>query len=116
MLLTGVFTSLLMLSAPACAEANSWLVGNWLHTFDPDGDPPDRLTFSADGKFLTTEVSSGRQIEGLYVLTPGVIEVDLIRQGKVFMQLHLTYDVKQNKLYYKSDSTGNTSYYTKIKN
>ena len=38
-----------------------------------------------------------------------------MQNGKIFMRLELTYDAKKDKLYYKSESTGSTSYYTKIK-
>ena len=100
---------------PAAEGIDSWIVGNWLHTYDPDGDPPDKLTFSSDGKFVTTEVSSGRQVEGRYTLVQSAIKVDLMQKGKIFMRLELTYDAKKDKLYYKSESTGSTSYYTKIK-
>jgi hypothetical protein len=108
---------LMSFTGSAFASDSNWLLGNWIHTFDPDGDAQsDRLSFSDDGKFVTTEIASGRQIGGLYRVTPGAIKVDLVtQQGKVFMKLDLTYDEKKDRLYYKSDSTGNTSYYTKEK-
>jgi len=102
-------------AASIFSDDSSWLLGNWLHTYDPDGDTQDRLSFSENGKFITTEVSSGRQISGLYFVKPDVIKINLVEQGKIFMKLDLTYDDKRDRLYYKSDSTGNTSYYTKVK-
>ncbi|TCV87459.1 hypothetical protein [Sulfurirhabdus autotrophica] len=99
----------------ALAENNSWLIGNWLHTYDPDGDTQDRLTFAEDGKFTTTEVSSGRKIDGSYLVRTDMVKINLTRQEKIFMKIDLTYDESKSKLYYKSGKSGNTSYYTKMK-
>ena len=91
----------------------AWLNGEWLHTYDPDGDSDDILSFTSDGEFITTEVSSGKKIKGTYTLEPKVIKVELINKGRVFMKLDLTYDENKDKLYYKSKDTGNTSHYTR---
>ena len=112
--LSVVFILFASVSVASFAADNEWLFGNWLLTYDPDGDIQDRLTFQRGGQFITTEVSSGRQIEGIYTLTQGAVEVTLIQQGKMLLKFDLTYDQGRDKLYYRSNSTGKTSYYTKV--
>ena len=103
------------ISFNAIASDKGWLVGDWILTFDPDGDTKDRLTFKNGGQFISTEVSSGKQYKGLYSIKPKVIKVKLIHNGKTFLSLDLTYDEKKDKLYFKSNKTGTTSYYTKVR-
>ena len=111
----GVLIALSFTCLQVNAESNGWLIGNWQHTYDPDGDTQDRLTFTEEGKFITTEVSSGRRIVGFYLVRSDMVKVNLTHQDKIFMKFDLTFDENKNKLYYKSDKSGNTSYYTKIK-
>jgi len=108
-----VVAFLVILGAPTYAEDKSWLIGDWLLTYDPDGDTQDRITFTEDDGFITTEVSTGRQHKGIYLLKPGVITVHLFSQGRTFMKFDLQYDEKRDKLYFKG-STGSVSHYTKI--
>lgn len=113
----SLFLSLFVILIPlqSYAAGPDWLLGEWVMTFDPDGDTEDRLSFSRGGEFITTEASSGKKIKGMYFLKRDHIKVNLIYQGQIFMKLKLTFDEVKDKLYYYSSETGNTAYYTKIK-
>jgi len=112
-LLLALFVMLIPLQSYAVGP--DWLLGEWVMTFDPDGDTEDRLTFLKGGEFVTTETASGEKIKGMYSVKSDHIKVNLIYQGKLFMKLKLTFDKVKDKLYYYSSETGNTAYYTKIK-
>jgi len=105
---------LLIFSSAHASEDIAWLQGNWLLTYDPDGDTQDKLTFGNSNKFTTTEVSSGKQLKGTYEVSSESINVNLFFEGKSFMEFDLRYDDKKNKLYYVSDDAGSESHYTKI--
>ena len=96
------------------ASDSRWLLGKWVHTYDPDGDSKDVLTFGEEGRFYTTEVSTGREYEGKYYLLDGEIKINLYHQGRLFVILKLTHDENKDKLYFTSTNTDNTSYYTKL--
>lgn len=108
---------ILLASASFVVMANdkAWLVGDWILTFDPDGATKDRLTFESDGRFITTQVSTGKQYKGIYLVRPKAIQVKLARNGKIFMSFYLKYDEEKDRLYFTSSKTGATSYYTKLK-
>lgn len=103
-----------LFSAQSIAGKHDWVIGDWLHTFDPDGDTQDKLTFRSGGRFVTTEVKSRKTIDGMYFVKSDRVQVSLVRNDKIFMKLILTYDENKDRLYYMSEATGNTSYYTKM--
>jgi hypothetical protein len=105
---------ILGVSSASQAQDNSWLLGNWLLTYDPDNDTQDMLTFKQGGEFVTTEVGTDRQVKGVYFLKQDEILVKLFHNGKIAMSLTLAFDDKKDTLYYTSMNTGNTSYYTKM--
>ncbi len=101
---------LIQTSAAKSTEAqNDWLIGSWLLTYDPDGDPQDMLSFYPEGKFLATEVLSQRSIQGIYEVKQGIIEIAI---GQSF-EMQLAYDEVKDKLYFYSKETQKTSHYTK---
>lgn len=106
-----IASSLLAFSAISFAS-EEWLLGNWVMTYDPDGDTEDILSFYDDGRFVTTEQSTGNQIDGTYLLRSGKVQVSLISNGRTFMKFELTFEEQRDKLYYTSGGT--TSYYTKM--
>jgi hypothetical protein len=95
------------------AGQNDWLLGNWVHAYGPAGDMQDTLTFAAEGEFITTESASGKTIEGIYYVKSDYVQVYMIVQGKISLKLKLAYDSRKDRLYYHSEETGQTSYYTK---
>lgn len=95
------------------AEQNEWLLGNWVHAYGPSGDMQDTLTFAEEGEFITTESASGKTIEGIYFVKSDYVQVYMIEQGKISLKLKLAYDSRKDRLYYHSEETGQTSYYTK---
>ena len=109
------FVFLASVSLTVVAGGQEWLIGNWILTFDPDGDTKDRLTFEKDGQFITTKISSGKQYKGIYFIKPGAVKVKIIHNGRILLSFDLTYDENKDKLYFKSNKTGTTSYYTKVR-
>jgi hypothetical protein len=105
---------ILLVSPASYAQDTDWLIGNWLLTYDPDGDPQDMLTFKQNGEFITTEVSTNRQARGVYLLKSDKVLINLFHNGKMIMSANFTFDDKKDKLYYTSKKTGNTSHYTKM--
>lgn len=105
---------ILLVSPVSHAQDADWLIGNWLLTYDPDGDPQDMLTFKQGGEFITTDVSTKRQVRGMYLLKSDEVQINLFHNGKMVMSANLTFDEKKDKLYYTSRQTGNTSHYTKV--
>jgi hypothetical protein len=95
------------------AGQNEWLLGNWVHAYGPVGDMQDTLTFAEEGVFITTESTSGKTIEGVYYVKSDFVQVYMIVQGKISLKLKLAYDSRKDRLYYHSEETGQTSYYTK---
>jgi len=106
---------LAIFSSISVADSNTWLLGNWQMAYDPDGDTKDILTFSPGGQFVTTEASTGRKIQGNYIVKPGEVNVSLVQQGKVFMKLKLTYESSKDKLFYNPDNTNDPAYYAKLR-
>lgn len=111
----SLLLTLMLLSGQAISDDASWLYGNWLLTYDPDGDTQDRLTFTEENKFTTTEVATGKQFNGMYAIRGNTIYVSLLVNGKVFYKFELTFDDNKNKLYYKAKDSSTISYYTKVK-
>ena len=109
-----LITLLLIMSNAIYSQEKIWIEGKWLHTFDPDGDAQDEIQFFAGNKFKTVDVSSGKSFQGTYVLEKGQVKINLIHEGQIFFRLKLTFDNKRDKLYYYSEETGNTSYYTRL--
>lgn len=103
-----------LLSSQVIADEQQWIKGRWIHTYDPDGDVQDILTFGQDGRFMTKEVLTGRELEGKYYLMDGVIKINLYVDGQLFVILEMTHDEKKDRLYFTSKNTGNTAYYTKM--
>jgi hypothetical protein len=95
------------------AGQHEWLVGNWIHSYGPLGDMQDTLTFAAEGEFITTESASGKTIEGIYFVKSDYVQVYMLREGKISLKLKLAYDSRKDRLYYHSEESGETSYYTK---
>lgn len=111
----GIILLLIFFFSSAYAGPNDWLFGNWIHTYNPDGNAQDVLTFAKEGKFVSTELASGKLQEGIYFVKADYVQVYLVQEGKIFMKLKLSYDSRKDKLYFFSEKTGNTSYYTKHK-
>jgi hypothetical protein len=106
---------LIFFLSSAYAGPNDWLLGNWIHSYNPDGNAQDVLTFAGEGKFVSTELASGNTQEGIYFVKADYVQVYLVQKGKIVMKLKLSYDTRKDKLYFYSEKTGNTSYYTKHK-
>ena len=106
--------SMLLVSGLSFAGGNDWLLGNWKMAHDPDGDTRDIISFSKGGQFVTTEVSSGKQIKGMYFVKSSHVDVSLVYQGKTFKKLKLSYDDAKDKLYYNPKHAKDPAYYTKI--
>ena len=105
----------LLMSSATFAGSNDWLLGDWQMTYDPDGDTKDIVSFSEGSQFVTTEISSGKKIKGMYFVRSGHVSISLINQGKIFMKLKLKYDNAKKKLYYNPDNTSDPAYYTKVR-
>ena len=105
-----LFSTATFFNVPSAADS-SLLLGKWFHTYGPDGDTLDLLSFKESGKFVTTEVSPKRQIKGVYFMKKNLIKINLIYKGSIFSIIKLTFD--KNKLFYFSSDTGNSSDYIK---
>jgi len=105
----------IFLSGPAASNDISWLYGDWLLTYDPDGDTKDMLTFKKEGQFTTTEIATGKQYKGMYFVRNEKIKISLVDKGKIFFKFELTFDEKKEKIYHKSKDSNTISYYTRVK-
>ena len=94
--------------------SDDWLLGEWILAHDPDGDTQDKITFLPKNKFVSTELSTGRTVDGMYFLRSDKVKISILNRGKIVSNLELTFDNTGDKLYLKSDVTGSTSYYEKI--
>ena len=108
-----LFALLLIINGETFSQEKVWIEGSWLLTLDPDNDTQDEIQFLTGGRFKTTEVSQSKSLDGRYSLEKESVKIDLFHEGQVFYTLTLTYDEKRDKLYYYSEETGNTSYYTR---
>jgi len=91
------------------------ILGSWEMAYDPDGDTKDILTFQKGGAFSTTEVSSGKKLDGFFVVSGNVVKVSILHKGMIAAKMELQYDDKSDSLNYKSDQTKNVSTYKRIK-
>lgn len=98
------------------SAALAWLAGDWILTYDPDDSPKELFIFSTGNDLTMRGIKSCHQLKGTYTLQPKTktISIDLIYEGRIFAKKNLTYDELHERLYYKSDINGNTSYYTKL--
>jgi hypothetical protein len=100
-------------SSPVFADDQSWLVGKWEMSYDPDGNAKDWLQFSADGK-VTSISSSGAGPVGSYVVIGNQVQMTFtVKTRAVSMTLNMSPDRK--KLLNFSKRTGNTAEYTKVR-
>ena len=88
LLIVSLFIFFQFMSVNSIAGNTDWIQGDWLHTYDPDGDTQDRLSFRDGGQFTTTEVSTGKSINGMYFLKGNEVHINLVYQGKIFMKLN----------------------------
>ena len=102
-----------LISTESYSQNKDWLIGNWELTYDLDGDTKDIISFDDRGKFRTTEVSSGRSLEGIYFIKDQKIKISLVHAGKTFMKIDLSFDKNRDKLFYYSSDSETASYYTK---
>ena len=107
--------SFFILSGPVISEEMTWLHGDWLLTYDPDGDTQDKLTFKKGSQFITTEIKTGKKFNGMYVVRSNKIKINLLKSGKVFYKFNLSFDSKKDKLYYNAKDSDTISYYTRMK-
>lgn len=106
------FLSLLSFTL-AYAGGESWLVGKWELTQDPDGNEKDWIEFTADGQ-ATSIAPSGRRVSGEYVVRDNEVRTTYTVNGKT-IPITLTYSADKKKLLAYSKKTGNTSVYEKVR-
>ena len=111
----SLLLALMFLSGQVASEEIKWLHGDWLLTYDPDGDTQDKLSFKKGSQFITTEVATGKQYKGMYTVRNKKIKISLLKNGKVFYKFALTFDNSKDKLYYKDKDSNTISYYTRVK-
>jgi len=111
-----LFAAILMMACligPVVAADQSWLVGKWEMSFDPDGNEKDWLQFSADGKVVSISGGANGPV-GTYVVSGDQVQITFqLKTRSVSMTLAISPDKK--KLLNFSKRTGNTAEYTRVK-
>ncbi len=112
----GILVATLLLLAThggiAYGADNSWLVGTWELTYDPDGSEKDWVEFTADGKSYSIS-PKGRRLPGEYSLSGQTISNVFTYNGKTIPQ-EFTVSSDKKKLLFYSKKTGSTSEYEKL--
>ncbi len=110
LLLTTLFA--LLMTTSAFAQSNDWLMGTWQLSYDPDGDPTDKLVFKP-GNAFTNITANGKSLNGKYEVNNGRVKVVLEKQGKPYMAFFLGFEKSRDSLHFYSESTKKTSVYKK---
>ena len=97
--------------APSLATDDTWLVGKWELSYDPDGNEKDWLEFTKNGEVFSIS-SKGRRVPGQYAVTESDIHVTYTFNGKA-IPITLKFSPDKRKLLAYSKRTGNASEYRK---
>ena len=108
-----VISFTITLCGQAIGADNSWLVGKWELTHDPDGSEKDWMEFTSDGKVYSIN-ASGRRVPGEYSVSGIDVNITYSFNGKT-IPIHLTHSNDNKKLFAYSSRTGNTAEYQKLK-
>ena len=108
---TAIALALLLSAAPASAAEQTWLLGRWEMTRDPDGSPKDWLEFAPDGRVAAVKLN-GQRLTGRYVATESEVALTF-KVGNESVIINLTVDTDKKLLYARSATTGNTAVYEK---
>ena len=102
---------ILFFNLGAMAADDSWLLGKWELSYDPDDAPKDWLEFTAAGD-VYSEGPMGR-VEGIYVITTeGVKAVFTVKENDIIMNFR--YDQQDRALKIITSRTGRASVYRKV--
>jgi hypothetical protein len=105
----GPGLALLLVSAAAADQ--SWLLGRWEMTRDPDGGTKNWLEFGPDGE-VTSIKSDGQRMTGRYIASEVEVKV-YFKVGTLSAITTLAADDDKKHLYTRSARTGNTAVYEK---
>ena len=110
----SLFMALLLLLSFAYSYAadDSWLLGKWELTYDPDGGQKDYLEFLANGDAYSSG-ALGKQ-EGFYVVSADSVKAVFTYKDKDFiMTFH--FNEAKDELRIVTSHTGRASIYTRVK-
>ena len=99
----------------ASEKAPVWLFGTWKGIADEDGSPPDILSFTASGKYISYGYGCATHDEMDYHIHNGNIYVSIEIEGKgpIAIVFHPTLD--KSKLTFTSPRSRNNATYGKLK-
>lgn len=104
-----------LLAVPCFAAAtgnNTWLLGQWELTDDPDGSPRDVLVFDQGGRIVSISEDERRTL-GAYFVTEDDVMASFPMPGDRSLSLHFVPTPDHRQLKVRSSRTGNVATYTK---
>lgn len=108
---TTILFILMLISTGVFAADDSWLLGKWELSYDPDDAPKDWLEFTAEGD-VYSEGPMGR-VEGMYVITAGGVKAVFTVKDKDII-MNFRYDEQDRALKITTSRTGRASVYRKV--